>query len=354
MPLEATDLKALYSPDVDDIIDVRSPAEFAEDHIPGAINLPALNDRERAEVGEIYVQDSPFRARKIGAAMVARNVATYLDGPLADRPGNWKSLIYCWRGGQRSGSVATILRQIGWRADTLSGGYKSYRRLVLDTVSTRPVPAPVILLDGNTGTAKTEILQRYADAGGQVIDLEHMACHRGSLFGRTGSDQPSQKMFESRLAAALIGLDPARPVLIEAESNRIGALILPAALWRAMRNAPRIEITAPLSARAKYLTTAYDDLVLERSELDRRIRALRPFHSKERIAHWLDLSDAARFEPLAGELMEMHYDPRYTKARSGGGTLVLHRLELTDLSVASQASAAERIAELISGYTPAE
>ena len=188
--------------------------------------------------------------------------------------------------------------------------------------------------------------------GGQVIDLEQLACHRGSLFGRTGSDQPSQKMFESRLAAALIGLDPARPVLIEAESNRIGALILPAALWKAMREAPRIEITAPLATRAKYLTTAYDDLVLERAELDSRITALRPFHSKKRIAHWLELSAGAGFEPLARELMEMHYDPRYAKARSAGGTMVLHRLELSDLSEAAQASAAGRIAELVSGYTP--
>ena len=170
MPLKLTTLKQVFQAPFDTVIDVRSPAEFAEDHIPGAISLPALGNEERARVGTIYTQDTPFKARKIGAALVARNVAAHLDGPLADKPGGWQPLVYCWRGGQRSGSFASILSQIGWRAQTIEGGYRSYRRLVVQAMHEEALPHRLILLDGNTGTAKTELLAL-------------LAAHRGSLFG---------------------------------------------------------------------------------------------------------------------------------------------------------------------------
>ena len=220
MALKLTSLAELAALDFDDIIDVRSPAEFAEDHVPGAINLPVLSDAERAEVGTVYVQDSPFKARKIGAALVAQNAARHLQGPLADRDGGWRPLIYCWRGGQRSGSFAAILSQIGWRAEVLEGGYKSYRRLVVDSLYERAFPAPVVLLDGNTGTAKTEVIARLPALGVQSIDLEGLANHRGSALGGQGA-QPSQKAFETALAMRVAALDPSRPVVVEAESSRI-------------------------------------------------------------------------------------------------------------------------------------
>ena len=160
------------TPGFDATIDVRSPSEFAEDHVPGAINLPVLSDEERARVGTIYVQEDSFLARKIGAALVARNAAQHIEGPLADHPGGWRPLIYCWRGGQRSGSFASILAQIGWRAETLDGGYRSYRRLVVQTLYDNPFPTRVVLLDGNTGTAKTELLRLLGPRGVQAIDLE--------------------------------------------------------------------------------------------------------------------------------------------------------------------------------------
>ncbi|MDO5644052.1 MAG: tRNA 2-selenouridine(34) synthase MnmH [Paracoccus sp. (in: a-proteobacteria)] len=233
----------------DEIIDVRAPAEFAEDHLPGAINLPVLSDDERAQVGTIYKQVSPFDARKIGAALVAANIARHLAGVLRDRPGGWQPLIYCWRGGQRSGAMAAIFAQIGWRVARIEGGYKSWRRLVVARVQQQGFTAPVIVLDGNTGSAKTAILGRLAARGHQVIDLEGLARHRGSLFGTRGA-QPGQKLFEGRLAAAIEGLDPARPVLVEAESSRIGALSLPRAVWQGIAEAPRLTLEVPLAARA--------------------------------------------------------------------------------------------------------
>ena len=296
----------------DEVIDARSPSEFAEDHVPGATNLPVLDDIERAEVGTIYVQESRLLARKIGAARVARNVAGHLETVLADKPADYRPLVYCWRGGQRSGSFATILSQIGWQVGVLDGGWKAWRKLVQLSLYETPFPAPVLILDGNTGTAKTAILHRVAARGGQVIDLEGMARHRGSLFGLApGDTQPSQKGFETVLAQAISRLDPTRPVLIEAESNRIGALRLPPSIWRAMQLAPRIKIEAPVAARAKWLTQAYSDITSNPAELSTRIAALAPFQSHDTLAYWQSLATEGAFETLAAHLMVEHYDPRY-------------------------------------------
>jgi len=299
----------------DDIIDVRSPQEFAEDHLPGAINLPVLDDQERAQVGTIYKQSSPFDARKIGAALVAANAARHIAGALADRGGGWKALIYCWRGGQRSGSFATILGQIGWRVDRIEGGYKAWRKLVVDRVQNGPVAAPVVVLDGNTGSAKTAILQRLAARGAQCIDLEGMARHRGSLFGAMPGGQPSQKLFEGRLAAQLEGLDAARPVIVEADSSRIGDITIPKALWQAICAAPRIRLQVPVDARAAYSAHDYADLVADPDRLAEILASLAPLHPAERILAWQKMASSGAWQALAEGLMRDHYDPRYLKHR---------------------------------------
>ncbi len=313
MAITLSRLSDLAAHGFDDIIDVRAPAEFADDHLPGAISLPVLDDDERARVGTIYKQVSPFTARKLGAALVARNAARHLETALADKPGGWRPLVYCWRGGQRSGSFASILSQIGWRVETIAGGYKAWRGLVVQALG--QVPDRVVVLDGNTGSAKTELLGLMASKGVQVIDLEGMANHRGSVFGAMGA-QPGQRMFEGRLAMALANLDPSRPVVIEAESARIGARSLPPGLWRAMCAAPRIALTAPAAARAAYLLRAYGDLAADRARLAGIIEQLRPLHAAEVIAHWQALVEAGAFGDLAQELMVQHYDPRYQKHRS--------------------------------------
>lgn len=229
----------------DMIIDVRSPGEFAEDHLPGAVNLPVLSDAERAQVGTVYVQQSRFTARRLGAAHVARNVAHHLETALADRPGGFRPLVYCWRGGMRSNAMATILSQVGWRTTVLSGGYRTYRRLVVARLYDGELPLDFVLLDGQTGAGKTEILGRLAGLGLQTLDLESLAAHRGSLFGAlAGRAQPSQKLFESRLLAALDGFEPGRLVVAEAESSKIGDRMVPPALWSRLALAPRIELAA--------------------------------------------------------------------------------------------------------------
>lgn len=327
------DLEALA---FDEVIDARSPAEYAEDHLPGAINLPVLDDAERARIGTIYTRESPFVARRLGAALVARNVARHLETAFAGKPAHYRPLVYCWRGGQRSGAFATILGQIGWQAGVIAGGWRSYRRLVVRLLYETPFPAPVTLLDGNTGTAKTAILGRVAARGGQVLDLEALAAHRGSIFGALpGAVQPSQKRFEGALAQAIVRLDPSRPVLIEAESSRIGALRLPPKLWAAMCAAPRLRIEAPLAARAAWLACAYADITADGGALAARLAALAPFHAKARIAGWQALARQGAFEAVAAELMREHYDPRYARARLRDTAPPAAVLRVSDLSDAA-------------------
>ncbi|SFA42156.1 tRNA 2-selenouridine synthase [Paracoccus halophilus] len=299
----------------DTIIDTRSPAEFAEDHLPGAISLPVLSDEERARVGTIYKQVSPFDARKLGGALVAANAARHIAGPLADFGGAWRPLVYCWRGGQRSGAFATILAQIGWRVGRVQGGYKAWRGLVVARLQA-PVAAPVVVLDGNTGSAKTEILNRLAARGHQVIDLEGLANHRGSLFGAMPGGQPSQKSFERRLAMALESLDPGRPLLVEAESSRIGDLNLPRGIWQAIIAAPRLRLAVPVEARAAYTARSYADAAADPAAVARIVNRLRPVHPAERIESWLRMVDARDWTGLSLGLMRDHYDPRYERHRA--------------------------------------
>jgi len=343
MAITLTDLNDLGAHGFDDNIDVRAPSEWAIDHLPGAINLPVLDDAERARVGTIYVQQDSFLARKIGAALVARNAARHLEGALRDKPGGWRPLVYCWRGGQRSGSFATILAQIGWRVETLAGGYKAWRALVVKALYDTPVAAPVVVLAGNTGTAKTELLALLAARGGQVIDLEGLAHHRGSLFGAMPGGQPSQKGFESALALALARLDPGRAVVVEAESSKIGDLRLPPKLWRAMVAAPRIEVTAPVDARAAYLVRAYRDLLADPARLAAVIDQLRPHHAAAVVEDWQALAAAGEFTTLAGQLMEQHYDPRYGR-HHGRSTAASVEVSAARLDGGALAGLAARIA----------
>ncbi|MGJ5619578.1 tRNA 2-selenouridine(34) synthase MnmH [Sulfitobacter sp. MF3-043] len=325
---------------VDTIIDVRAPSEFAEDHVPGAINLPVLSDDERAEVGTVYAQVSPFSARKIGGAMLAQNTAHHLRGPLAEKQGDWQPLIYCWRGGQRSGAFATILTQVGWRVSLLAGGYRSYRRLVVGMLYDTPLPHRITLIQGGTGTAKTRLLHHLEQAGAQMLDLEGLAQHRGSLFGAVAGGQPTQKMFESRLAAALNTFDPTKMTWIEAESSKVGARSVPPSLWTAMCAAPRVEIRAPLPARAAYLCRAYADLTEDRANLHEQIDRLRPYHAGDTIAQWQAYADAGDWHKLAENLIADHYDPRYARSavRLQNYTQVIDLLDLDDETLAITAA----------------
>lgn len=345
MAVELRRLADVLALDFDTIIDVRSPSEWAEDHVPGAISLPVLDDAERARVGTIYKQVSPFTARKIGAALVAKNAAAHLEGPLADKPGGWRPLVYCWRGGQRSGSFASILSQIGWRVEVVKGGYKAWRRLVVAALYTDAFPFRLVVLDGNTGSAKTEVLNLLPARGVQVLDLEGLANHRGSLFGWVGA-QPSQKAFEGRLALALARLDPLRPVVVEAESAKVGECRLPPKLWRAMVAAPRVALEAPRRARAEYLLRAYADLVADVARLDQVVASLSLAHPREVIAEWRAMVAEGRFVDLAEGLMARHYDPRYGKHRA---RMAVPFTEVAVTGLDDPGAIADRVAQVVAG-----
>ena len=332
----------------DMVIDVRSPGEFAEDHVPGAVNLPVLSDAERAEVGTIYVQESRFKARRLGAAYVAKNVGRHLETALAEQGGGFKPLVYCWRGGMRSNAMATILSEVGWRTSVLAGGYRTYRRHVTARLYDGQSALNFVLLDGHTGSAKTEVLGRLAAAGLQTLDLEGLAEHRGSLFGAlAGRPQPSQKLFESRLLAALDAFDPARPVVAEAESSKIGERMLPPALWTRMARAPRIELAAAPAERARYLVTAYGDIIADRAALETAFQRLPVHPSRERLENWRALADAGAFAELAQAVMALHYDPAYDRSRKKHARPLLGSVPLVPGDPESQAAAAEAIAALI-------
>ncbi|HQN50649.1 MAG TPA: tRNA 2-selenouridine(34) synthase MnmH [Phenylobacterium sp.] len=342
---EAVDAQSLSKYDA--ILDVRSPGEFDEDHIPGAENLPVLDNAERAEVGTIYVQESRFLARRIGAAHVARNIARHLETALTDRPASFRPLIYCWRGGQRSNAMATILSQVGWPVTLLTGGYKTYRRRVTARLYDESQDLNLILLDGHTGVAKTEILHRLAARGVQTLDLEGLAAHRGSLFGAiAGRPQPSQKLFESRLLQALDRLDPSRPIVVEAESSKIGDRMTPPLLWRAMQAAPRIEISAGREARASYLVSAYRDVIENPAEMEAAFARLPTYPGRKRLEDWRALAAEGAFEDLAVALMELHYDPAYDRSSRKDERPRLGALALPDLSPASQDAAVLEIRRL--------
>lgn len=324
------------------VIDVRSPGEYAVDHVPGAVNLPVLSDAERAEVGTIYVQDSRFKARRVGAAYVARNVARHLDTALADKPGSFRPLLYCWRGGMRSNAMAQILAQVGWRTAVLAGGYRTYRREVTARLYDAPPRFRAVVLDGPTGAGKTAILHRLAARGVQVLDLEALAEHRGSLLGALpGRAQPSQKMFESRLLAALDAIDPGRPVVVEAESSKIGERMIPPAVWRAMAAAPQIVLAAPLPARARALAAAYGETAADPDVAMALLRRLPRRPGPRQLEAWRKLLQAGALETLAATLIEQHYDPAYRRssrkqARPSLGEIVLDDVGPEELDRATE------------------
>ena len=300
----------------DEIIDVRSPAEFAEDHMPGAVNCPVLSNEERARVGTIYKQESPFAAKKLGAALVARHIAEHIETRFLERPREWRPLVYCWRGGKRSGAMGHVLRQIGWPACTLEGGYKSWRRHVVAELAELPRRFSLRVVTGATGSGKSRLLEALSAQGAQVLDLEALAAHKGSVLGGLPDEvQPSQKMFESRLLAVLRGLTSAEPVFVEAESRRIGRLQVPDALLETMRASPCLVIEASDAARVAFLIGDYDHFLADPASLKEKLDCLRELQSGETLAHWQALIDARDWPGLVAELLEKHYDPLYRRSQ---------------------------------------
>ncbi|MEO7055531.1 MAG: tRNA 2-selenouridine(34) synthase MnmH [Caldimonas sp.] len=313
-PINATDALASLE-GFSAVIDARSEAEYALDRIPGAVNWPSLTDAERAVVGSEYVQVSPFSARKRGAALVARNVATHLERHLADVPREWSPLVYCWRGGQRSGALATVLGQIGFRVRVLEGGYQQYRRAVVAALVDAPARFDFRVVCGPTGSGKSRLLAELARQGAQVLDLEALANHRGSVLGLVpGSTQPSQKQFDSRIWNALRGLDPARAVFIESESKKVGDLRVPESLIERMRAAPCLWLELATAARVQLLIDDYDFFVADSAAFCARLDALRVLRGHEIVDGWQESARAGRTAEVVRDLLTVHYDPIYLQS----------------------------------------
>jgi tRNA 2-selenouridine synthase len=300
----------------DEIIDVRTPAEYAEDHIPGAINCPVLDNEQRANIGTLYVQHSPFEARRLGGALVAENIGHHLKNTLADRPKHWRPLVYCWRGGMRSGSFVTWMRLVGWQACQLEGGYKTWRHNVIKQLATTPALFRYFVVCGPTGSGKTILLGTLADLGAQVLDLERLAKHKGSVLGELPKQpQPAQKGFDTALVHTLSGFDPSRPVFVEAESRKIGALHLPEALVAAMRVSPCIEIKTSREARLAYLLKEYAWLGDDPEGLAHKLSFLKGSVANQLLQQWQDWACTGALPELFAALIDQHYDPLYARSQ---------------------------------------
>ena len=296
-------------------IDVRSPSEFAEDHLPGAINLPVLDDAERTLVGTMYIQQSAFEARKVGAALVSRNVAHICETHVRDKPRDWSPLVYCWRGGQRSRSLVHVLCEIGFRAAQLDGGYRAYRRHAVAMLAQLPAHFCFRVVSGLTGSGKSRLLAALAAEGAQVLDLERLARHRGSLLGEfPDATQPTQKLFESEIFAAMSAFDARKVVFVESESRRIGRLQVPDALLGAMRAAACIRVETPRAERVAMLASDYAHWLDDSQYLARRLASLTELYGKATIAKWVALGREGRATELTEELLDTHYDPYYERA----------------------------------------
>ncbi len=310
IPVTAASLR-----DCDAILDVRSPAEYAEDHVPGAISCPVLDDEERARIGTLYKQVSPFAAKKLGAALVARNIARHIEAKFVANEKDWRPLVYCWRGGKRSGAMAHVLREIGWEAKVLEGGYKSYRRYVVESLSSLPRNLSLKVIHGVTGSGKSRLLHALHAAGAQVLDLEDLAAHRGSVLGTLPErPQPSQKIFESLLLKALHSFDVSREIYVEGESRKIGQLQIPEALIGRMRGSECLRLQTEPATRVALLMEEYRHFFAEPAALGEQLDCLVGLHGREKIDAWKALAAGGEWQTLVTRLLQDHYDAAYLRS----------------------------------------
>ena len=297
------------------VIDARSEGEFAEDHLPGAVNWPSLNDAERNIVGTQYKQINAFEAKKQGAAMVARNIAGHIERELMDKPKEWQPLVYCWRGGKRSGSLALILDQIGFKVTLVEGGYKAFRAALVADLPQLSARFHFEVVCGTTGSGKTRFLQALAEQGAQVLDLEALANHRSSVLGLIpGQPQPTQTAFDTRIWTALQAFDPAQPVYIESESKKVGNVVVPESLIAVMRSSPCLHLYLSEEERVKLLLQDYDFFVRDIEFFCDRLYALTEARGKSVVADWQARARSGDVAGVVQELLTKHYDPVYLQS----------------------------------------
>ena len=297
------------------IIDARSEDEFALDRLPNAVNWPSLNNEERIFVGTMYKQVNAFEAQKHGAAVVAANIARHIQREVLALPKNWQPLIYCWRGGKRSGSLSLVLGQIGFKVNLIEGGYKAFRAAMVEDIPKRVAPLQFKVISGPTGSGKTRLLHALAAEGAQVLDLEDLACHRSSVLGHIpGQPQPSQKRFDTLVWQALRSFDPARPVFVESESRKVGNLSIPESLMLAMRDSPCFELQLSLEERVALLMEDYNFFVHDSDLFCRRLDALVAIRGKAVVEAWKEQVHHGHIEDVVRDLLVLHYDPTYASS----------------------------------------
>ena len=280
------------------IIDARSEDEFKLDHLPLALNWPSLTNEERIKVGTLYKQVGAFEANKLGASLVAANIARHIENHVMGLPKNWRPLVYCWRGGKRSGSLALVLGQIG---------FKDTSQLALSL--------QFKVITGPTGSGKTRLLHALAAEGAQVLDLEALAVHRSSVLGRVpGQAQPSQKQFDMRIWNALRQFDPNKVVYVEAESKKVGNVSVPETLMETMRASACIDLSLPLPARVELLMEDYAFFVQQPGQFCERLTTLIEARGKAVIEKWQELIRAGHVRQVVQELLLHHYDPTYARS----------------------------------------
>ncbi len=299
----------------DTVIDARSEDEYAEDHLPNAVNWPTLNNDQRRDIGTLYKQVNAFEAKKRGAALAARNIADTIDREVIGKPREWMPLTYCWRGGKRSGSLSLILSEIGFRVTLVEGGYKAFRAAVLQDLPRLVSGLNWQVVCGTTGSGKTRLLQALAAQGAQVLDLEALANHRSSVLGAIpGLAQPSQKRFDTLIWEALRHLDPQRPVFVESESKKVGNVAVPLPLIEAMRASPCLNLVLPDPERVALLMEDYDFFVRDTAFFCERLQVLVTFRGQAVVEGWQAQVQAGHIGPVVQELLTQHYDPVYVQS----------------------------------------
>lgn len=291
-------------------IDVRSEREFSEGTIPGAVNIPLFDNEERARIGIIYTQESPKKAMETGLGIASGKLPS-LYKKFENIAGKKPVMLFCWRGGMRSKSLAAVLDVMGLNVFRLSGGYKAYRRSLVEFFEAE-FPFHVVVLRGNTGTGKTELLQKLKAEGYPVIDLEGLSNNRGSVFGSVGLGlQPTQKQFESLLFKELANYQNHPFLLVECESKRIGRVSLPNSLFQAMQEGTQILIYDTVENRAKRLVREYTLVPEMLEELKTALERLKKRLGKGNIEELIHLLEIKKYEEFAKKLIIEYYDLLY-------------------------------------------
>ena len=301
--------------DFDTLIDARSEGEFDEDHLPGALNWPTLTNQERIFIGTTYKQVNAFEAKKRGAALAARNIAGHIERDVIDKPKDWKPVVYCWRGGKRSGSLALILDQIGFKVTLIEGGYKAFRAALVEDIPRLVTAIDWRVICGTTGSGKTRLLQALAAQGAQVLDLEALANHRSSVLGAIpGVAQPTQKRFDTLVWDRLRSFDVSQPVFVESESKKVGNVAVPTSLIESMRASPCLNLVLSDEERVQLLLEEYDFFVQNGEHFCERLTALKESRGAAQVTQWQAQVRAGDIARVVQELLTLHYDPVYLQS----------------------------------------